>query len=50
MAKKVVATLQTKGKDFAKIIRMAKSSKTGAYTFVEKVVPNDQVTKALSKK
>jgi len=50
MAKKVVATLQTKGKDFAKIIRMAKSSKTGAYTFVEKIVPNDQVGKALSKK
>jgi len=50
MAKKVVATLQTKGKDFAKVIRMVKSSKTGAYTFVEKIVPNDMVSQMLSKK
>jgi hypothetical protein len=50
MAKKVVATLQTKGKDFAKVIRMVKSSKTGAYTFVEKVIHNDQVSAVLSKK
>ena len=41
MAKKVVATLQTSGKDFARVIRMVKSQKTGAYTFKEKIVPND---------
>ncbi|MBM3404204.1 MAG: DUF4295 domain-containing protein [Bacteroidetes bacterium] len=43
MAKKVVATLQSSGKDFAKVIRMVKSPKTGAYVFKETVVPNDKV-------
>ena len=34
MAKKVVATLKTAdGRGFAKIIKMVKSPKTGAYTF-----------------
>jgi len=50
MAKKVVATLQTAGKDFAKVIRMAKSPKTGAYTFKENIVPMDQVKTFMSKK
>ncbi|PLX04912.1 MAG: DUF4295 domain-containing protein [Marinilabiliales bacterium] len=50
MAKKVVATLQSSGKDFAKVIRMAKSPKTGAYTFKEEVVPTDQVKDYFSKK
>ena len=50
MAKKVVASLQSSGKDFAKVIRMAKSSKTGAYTFKEEVVPTDQVKDYFSKK
>ncbi|HLN53412.1 MAG TPA: DUF4295 domain-containing protein [Lentimicrobium sp.] len=51
MAKKVVATLRTStGKDFAKVIRMVRSEKTGAYTFKETIVPNDQVKDFLSKK
>lgn len=49
MAKKVVATLQQKGKDFAKVIRMKKSEKTGAYAFEEDVIPNDQVKEFLKK-
>ncbi|HRY32348.1 MAG TPA: DUF4295 domain-containing protein [Bacteroidales bacterium] len=51
MAKKVVATLRTTtGKDYAKVIRMVRSPKTGAYTFRESIVPNDQVKDFLSKK
>ncbi|MDY0104231.1 MAG: DUF4295 domain-containing protein [Lentimicrobium sp.] len=51
MAKKVVATLRTtSGKDFAKVIRMVRSPKTGAYAFKENIVPNDQVKEFLSKK
>jgi len=51
MAKKVVATLKTTtGKDFAKVIRMVKSPKTGAYTFKEDIVANDQVKEFLAKK
>lgn len=51
MAKKVVATLRTSsGKDFAKVIRMVRSEKTGAYTFKETIVPNDSVKDFLSKK
>ena len=50
MAKKVVATLQTQGKEFAKVIRMVKSSKTGAYVFKESIVPNEQVKNFLAKK
>ncbi len=49
MAKKVVASLQSAGKDFAKVIRMSKSPKTGAYTFKESIVPNDQVKEFLKK-
>ncbi len=43
MAKKVVATLQTQTKNFAKVIRMVKSPKSGAYTFKEDIVPADKV-------
>lgn len=50
MAKKVVATLQTSGKDFAKVIRMIKSPKTGSYVFKEDIIPNDQVKGFLAKK
>jgi hypothetical protein len=51
MAKKVVATLRTSsGKDFAKVIRMVKSPKTGAYTFKESIVANDLVKDFLAKK
>jgi hypothetical protein len=51
MAKKVVATLRTTtGKDFARVIRMVKSPKTGAYVFKESIVPNEQVKEFLSEK
>jgi hypothetical protein len=50
MAKKVVASLQTAGKDFAKVIRMQKSGKTGAYMFKESIIPTDQVKEFLAKK
>ncbi len=50
MAKKVVATLQSKSKDYAKVIRMRKSEKTGSYSFVEDIVPNDRVKDVLAKR
>lgn len=51
MAKKVVATLRTSSsKDFAKVIRMVKSPKTGAYVFKEEIVPSDQIKEHLAKK
>lgn len=44
MAKKAVATLQKgAGKGYSKVIKMVKSEKTGAYTFTEEIVPNDDV-------
>lgn len=44
MAKKVVATLKTgDGRGFAKVIKMVKSPKTGAYSFKEQIVNNDDV-------
>ena len=50
MAKKVVATLKTStGKSFAKVIRMVRSEKTGAYTFQEEIVPSDNVQEDLKK-
>lgn len=49
MAKKVVASLQQAGKEFAKVIRSVKSEKTGAYTFKEEIMPNDQVKDFLAK-
>ena len=51
MAKKVVATLKTgKGKDFTKVIKMVKSTKTGAYTFKEEIVHNDHIKDFLGSK
>jgi len=50
MAKKVVATLQSSGKDFAKVIQVVKSKKTGAYTFKEDIVPNDKVQEFIKQK
>jgi hypothetical protein len=51
MAKKVIATLKTStGKDFAKVIRMVKSPKTGAYAFKEEIVANEIVKEYLAKK
>ncbi|MFV0269348.1 MAG: DUF4295 domain-containing protein, partial [Draconibacterium sp.] len=31
------------GKGYSKVIKMVKSEKTGAYTFKEEIVPNDDV-------
>jgi hypothetical protein len=51
MAKKVVATLKTDtGKGFAKVIRMNKSDKTGAYFFSEDIIASDKVKDYFSKK
>lgn len=50
MAKKVVASLQTAGKSFAKVIKMDKSSKTGAYYFKEEIIPDDKVKEYFQKK
>ena len=44
MAKKAVASLQKgAGKGYAKVIKMTKSEKSGAYTFKEEIVPNEEV-------
>ena len=50
MAKKVVASLQTSGKDFAKVLRMVKSPKSGSFMFKENIIPTDQVKDFLAKK
>lgn len=50
MAKKAVATLQKgEGKAHVKVIKMVKSPKTGAYTFQEEMVLNDDVKEYLAK-
>ena len=46
MAKKAVATLHegsTDGRAYTKVIKMVKSPKTGAYTFDEHMVRNEEV-------
>ncbi|OYT17688.1 MAG: DUF4295 domain-containing protein [Bacteroidetes bacterium 4572_77] len=50
MAKKVVATLQTAGKDWAKVIRTLKSEKTGAYYFKEELLPLSEAKELIAKK
>ena len=51
MAKKVVATLKKEGgQKFAKVIKAVKSEKTGAYTFKEEIVPEEQVKAILAAK
>lgn len=52
MAKKAVATLRQKGagKGVAKVIKMVKSEKTGAYTFVEDFLPVEGVKEFFDKK
>ena len=50
MAKKSVATLQTGSKRLTKAVKMVKSPKTGAYTFVESVMSPDLVKDWLAKK
>lgn len=50
MAKKTVGSLQTGSKRLTKAIKMVKSPKTGAYTFVESIMIPEQVNDFLSKK
>jgi hypothetical protein len=50
MAKKTVGSLQTGSKRLTKAIKMVRSSKTGAYTFVESIMIPEQVSDFLSKK
>ena len=50
MAKKTVATLQTASKRLTKAIKMVKSPKTGAYTFVESVMAPELVDEFVKKK
>ena len=48
--KKTVASLQKgAGKGYAKVIKISKSPKTGAYIFKEEVIPNDDVTAYFNK-
>ncbi len=50
MAKKSVASLQTGSKRLTKAIKMVKSEKTGAYTFVESIMAPDAVGDWFNKK
>ncbi len=51
MAKKVVASLKTDtGKGYAKVIKMEKSPKSGAYAFKEDIVASDKVKEYFAKK
>lgn len=50
MAKKTVATLQTASKRLSKVIKMVKSPKTGAYTFVEGIMAPELADEFLKKK
>ena len=51
MAKKVVATLQSgQSKKMTKVVKMVKSPKTGAYTFVEGVMAPELAEEFLKKK
>ncbi|MBT3754435.1 MAG: DUF4295 domain-containing protein [Flavobacteriaceae bacterium] len=50
MAKKSVASIQTGSKRLTKAIKMVKSSKTGAYIFVESIMLPGKVNEWLVKK
>ena len=50
MAKKSVASLQTGSKRLTKAIKMVKSPKSGAYTFVESIMMPEAVNEWLNKK
>jgi len=50
MAKKTVASLQTSSKRLSKAIKMVRSPKTGAYTFVEAIMDPSAVDAFLAKK
>jgi hypothetical protein len=49
MAKKSVGTIQTGTKRLTKAIKMVKSPKTGAYTFIETITSPELVNDWLSK-
>lgn len=53
MAKKAVAGYRDAsskdGRSYTKVIKMEKSPKTGAYTFKEEMIPNDNVKDYFSK-
>lgn len=49
MAKKVVASLQTKSNRLTKAMKMVKSPKTGAYTFVSAIMAPELVSDFLKK-
>ena len=50
MAKKSVGSIQTGSKRLTKAVKMVKSEKTGAYTFVEQIMNPDDVNTFFSKK
>ena len=50
MAKKSVASLQTKSNRLTKAIKMVKSPKSGAYAFVEAIMAPDAVNDFMKKK
>lgn len=50
MAKKAVASLQTGSKRLTKAIKMVRSPKSGAYTFVEGIMDPEKVNDFLAKK
>jgi len=49
MAKKSVASIQTGSKRLTKAVKMVKSEKTGAYTFVEQIMAPEEVNDFLKK-
>jgi len=50
MAKKSIASLQSGSKRLTKAIKMVKSEKSGAYTFVESIMAPGEVNEWLNKK
>ncbi len=50
MAKKSIASLQTGNVRLTKAIKMVKSPKSGAYTFVESIMQPEKVNDFLAKK
>ncbi len=50
MAKKVVATLQSSAKDFAKVIKVTRAARSGAYSFKEDIIPSDKVQEYFASK
>lgn len=50
MAKKVVASMKTGlGKNFTRVIKMVKNPATGAYSFKEDVMHNEEIKDFLAK-